>query len=91
MGGLAKLASMIPGVDRALSQSGQNLDDSAITRIEAMIRSMTPEEAERSDRPDAGITSFIIAKNRSGPLATVDMRFDGETIKFYELDRFHEG
>ncbi len=44
MGGLAKLASMIPGVDRALSQSGQSLDDSAITRIEAMIRSMTPEE-----------------------------------------------
>ncbi len=47
MGGLAKLASMIPGVDRALSQSGQSLDDSAITRIEAMIRSMTPEERAR--------------------------------------------
>ena len=51
---------------------------------------MTPEEAERQDRPDLGITQFIIAKNRSGPLGAVDMRFDGETIKFYELDRFHD-
>jgi replicative DNA helicase len=72
-----------------LRESGSIEQDADIVIL--LDRSMTPEEAERSDRPDAGITSFIIAKNRSGPLATVDMRFDGETIKFYELDRFHEG
>ncbi|MDO5118585.1 MAG: signal recognition particle protein [Coriobacteriales bacterium] len=44
MGGLSKLIGMIPGGDRALSQMGGNLDESQITRIEAMIHSMTPEE-----------------------------------------------
>lgn len=71
-----------------LRESGSIEQDADIVIL--LDRSMTPEEAERNDRPDQGITQFIIAKNRSGPLATVDMRFDGETIKFYEVDRFHE-
>ena len=44
MGGLSKLIGMIPGGDRALGQLGGNVDDSQITAIEAMIRSMTPDE-----------------------------------------------
>lgn len=71
-----------------LRESGSIEQDADIVIL--LDRSMTPEEAERQDRPDLGITQFIIAKNRSGPLGAVDMRFDGETIKFYELDRFHD-
>ena len=45
MGGLQKIASMIPGMDRAMAQQpGANLDDSQLTRIEAIIHSMTREE-----------------------------------------------
>ncbi|MBR3317929.1 MAG: signal recognition particle protein [Atopobiaceae bacterium] len=44
MGGVRKLAGMIPGVDRALSQSGQDINDEQMIPIEAMIRSMTKEE-----------------------------------------------
>lgn len=45
MGGLQKIASMIPGMDRAMAQTpGANLDDSQLTRIEAIIHSMTKEE-----------------------------------------------
>ena len=49
MGGLSKLASMIPGVERAINQAGGagNLNDDAITCTEAMIRSMTAEERRR--------------------------------------------
>ena len=71
-----------------LRESGSIEQDADIVIL--LDRSATPEEAERSDRPDQGITDFIIAKNRSGPLATVPMRFDGETIKFYEVDPYHE-
>ena len=71
-----------------LRESGSIEQDADIVIL--LDRSMTPEEAERQDRPDLGITQFIIAKNRSGPLGAVDMRFDGETIKFYEIDRFHD-
>ncbi len=46
MGGLSKLIGMIPGGDRALAQMGGNLDESQITRIEAMIYSMTPDERQ---------------------------------------------
>lgn len=44
MGGLRKLAGMIPGVDRAISQSGANVSDEQMIPIEAMIHSMTKEE-----------------------------------------------
>ena len=45
MGGLQKIASMIQGMDRAMAQQpGANLDDSQLTRIEAIIHSMTKEE-----------------------------------------------
>lgn len=45
MGGLQKIASMIPGMDRAMAQTpGANMDDSQLTRIEAIIFSMTKEE-----------------------------------------------
>ena len=45
MGGLQKIASMIPGMDRAMAQQpGANLDDSQLTSIEAIIHSMTKEE-----------------------------------------------
>ncbi len=44
MGGMRKLAGMIPGVDRALSQRGADVNDEQIVPIEAMIRSMTKQE-----------------------------------------------
>lgn len=45
MGGVQKIISMLPGGERMLGQMGGDaVDDSSLTRIEAMIRSMTPEE-----------------------------------------------
>ena len=50
---------------------------------------MTPEEAEREDRPDENITDFNIAKNRSGPLGTVHLTFLPGSTKFVEVDQYH--
>ena len=44
MGGLRKLAGMIPGVDRAISQQGADISDEQMVPVESMIRSMTKEE-----------------------------------------------
>ena len=44
MGNLKDLASMIPGMDKALK--GEEIDDDAFKSIEAIIYSMTPEERE---------------------------------------------
>ena len=45
MGGLQKLAGMIPGLERAVAQQGgAGFDESQMVRMEAMIRSMTKEE-----------------------------------------------
>ena len=66
-----------------LRESGSIEQDADIVML--LDRSMTPEEADRSDRPDEGVTSLIIAKNRSGPLGTVDLRFDGSTTRLVEL------
>ena len=44
MGGMRKLIGMLPGVDRALSQSGQDISDDQMIPIEAMIHSMTKKE-----------------------------------------------
>ena len=47
MGGLQKILGMIPGMERAMSQMPQAADDSQMTRIEAIIHSMTREERLR--------------------------------------------
>ena len=47
MGGLAKIMGMIPGMERAMAQAPQAVDDSQMTRIEAIIHSMTREERAR--------------------------------------------
>ena len=47
MGGLAKIVGMIPGMERAMAQAPGAVDDSQMTRIEAIIHSMTREERAR--------------------------------------------
>ncbi|MDM8270427.1 signal recognition particle protein [Thermophilibacter provencensis] len=47
MGGLQKIMGMIPGMERAMSQMPAGMDDSQMTRIEAIIHSMTKEERAR--------------------------------------------
>lgn len=47
MGGLQKLVGMIPGMERAMAQAPQAASDEQLTRIEAIIRSMTKEERSR--------------------------------------------
>lgn len=46
MGGLAKIVSALPGGERAMAQQG-GIDESSLSRIEAMIHSMTKEERAR--------------------------------------------
>lgn len=67
-----------------LRESGAIEQDADIVIL--LDRSSTPEEAERSDRPDEGVTEFIVAKNRSGPVGTIEMAFLKESTKFMELD-----
>ena len=67
-----------------LRESGSIEQDADIVIL--LDRSMTPEEAERQDRPDEGITDFIIAKNRSGPLDTVPLTFLPGSTKFVEVE-----
>ncbi len=70
-----------------LRESGAIEQDADIVIL--LDRSTTPEEAERKDRPDEGITEFIVAKNRSGPVGTIEMVFLKDQTKFMELDRTH--
>ena len=71
-----------------LRESGSIEQDADIVIL--LDRSATDEEAEREDRPPKGVTRFIIAKNRSGPVATIDLMFLGGKTKFVEVDPYHE-
>lgn len=68
-----------------LRESGSIEQDADIVIL--LDRSTSDEEAERQDRPDKGVTQFIIAKNRSGPLGTIDLVFVPGSTKFYEVSR----
>lgn len=70
-----------------LRESGSIEQDADIVIL--LDRSMTDEEAERNDRPDKDVTEFIIAKNRSGPLGTVQLMFLPGSTKFVEVDTHH--
>ena len=71
-----------------LRESGSIEQDADIVIL--LDRSMTDEEAEREERPDSGVTEFIIAKNRSGPLGIVSLMFVPGSTKFVEVDMHHE-
>lgn len=71
-----------------LRESGSIEQDADIVIL--LDRSMTDEEASREDRPDPGVTQFIVAKNRSGPLGIIDMAFFPEKTKFMEVDIHHD-
>ena len=71
-----------------LRESGSIEQDADVVML--LDRSMTQEEAERTDRPDWGMTDVIIAKNRSGPLDIVPLGFVASRTKFYEVDTHHE-
>ncbi len=47
MGGLQKIAGMIPGMERAMAQAPGAADESQLVRIEAIIHSMTKDERAR--------------------------------------------
>ncbi len=47
MGGLKKLMGMIPGAERLAAQTNTEVDETQIAKVEAMIRSMTPDERAR--------------------------------------------
>ncbi|OFK22205.1 replicative DNA helicase [Olsenella sp. HMSC062G07] len=70
-----------------LRESGSIEQDADIVIL--LDRSMNEEEAERQDRPDLGVTDFIIAKNRSGPLDIVPLMFLPSSTKFVEVDTRH--
>ena len=71
-----------------LRESGSIEQDADIVIL--LDRSMTDEEAEREGRPDMGVTEFIIAKNRSGPLGIVSLMFLPGSTKFVEVDLHRE-
>lgn len=47
MGGVGKIMAMLPGGEKMLKQAGNNFDEGALDRIEAIIQSMTLEERRR--------------------------------------------
>ncbi len=71
MGSMRDLAGMIPGVD-AKALEGASVDEKALTRTEAIILSMTPEEREdpsilnssRKKRIAAGSGTQVVDINR---------------------------
>ncbi|RVU96642.1 replicative DNA helicase [Coriobacteriales bacterium OH1046] len=71
-----------------LRESGSIEQDADIVLL--LDRSLTKEEAERSNRPDWGVAECIIAKNRSGETGTVQLAFIAEDTKFISLDIRHE-
>lgn len=68
-----------------LRESGAIEQDADIVVL--LDRSLTDEEAARKDRPDKGMTDFLIAKNRSGPTGIISMYFMGDSTKFVEIER----
>ena len=47
MGGLQKMIGMLPGGERMLQQAGNQADESQLTKVESIIRSMTKEERKK--------------------------------------------
>ncbi len=71
-----------------LRESGSIEQDADIVCF--LDRSMSDDEAAREDRPNAGETTFIIAKNRSGSICDVPLTFLAASTKFVEIDNRYQ-
>jgi signal recognition particle subunit SRP54 len=65
IGSLRDILSMMPGMDQRLS--GMDVDDQEFVRIEAMIRSMTPEERDFPDTIDVSRRRRIALGSGTSP------------------------
>jgi len=54
MGSMRDILGMLPGVGRAMRQSGAEIDEGAVRRVEAIILSMTPQERRHPKLLNAG-------------------------------------
>lgn len=74
MGNIKELASMIPGVGKAIKDI--DIDDSAFKSIEAIISSMTPEERQNPEllgnKPSASSRRARIAKGSGNSIQSVN-------------------
>ena len=66
-----------------LRESGAIENDSSVVIL--LHRDKEPDDPGR-----AGEIDFIVAKNRSGPLATITLGFQGEYARCVELSPFEE-
>ncbi len=71
IGSLRDILSMMPGMDRRLS--GMEIDDQEFVRIEAMIRSMTPEERDSPDTIDVSRRRRIALGSGTSPHEVVSL------------------
>ena len=72
MGPLGGLLSLLPGMSKELRQARDQIDDSEISRIEAIIRSMTPAEREDPSIVD-GSRRLRIARGSGSETQDVNM------------------
>jgi len=61
LGSLSGILSLLPGVPKDLRQQGAALDDSQVARVEAIIRSMTPDERRQPEIVDGSRRARIAA------------------------------
>ena len=66
-----------------LRESGSIEQDADIVMF--LDRSTSPEEAEKTDRPDEGMAELIVAKHRNGPTRTIKLAFVAQSTKFIDL------
>ena len=68
-----------------LRESGSIEQDADIVMF--IDRSMNQDEAEKANRPDAGVARIFIEKHRNGPTGVAELAFNSEYTRFDELYR----
>jgi signal recognition particle subunit SRP54 len=73
MGPLTQLLEMIPGIGSALREQNVEISDDAYKQVEAIIRSMTPEERQNPSLIRHGRRARIAAGSGTSPDEVVDL------------------
>ena len=76
---------------RDVSEDGEKLvvwdfSQDVVNSAEAINKVLNPIVNNENEE---GLVEMIIAKNRNGPLGSVKLRFDSETVSFRSLDTKH--
>ncbi len=87
---LSQLSRAVENRPSKLPQLSDLRESGAIEQDADLVMMMYREDYYEEDTERKGLTDIFIRKHRNGPIGHIELRFQKERMRFYDIDRSHK-